>query len=82
MNQFLSPAILTVLLSATTVFAAEPKAVPLPQADDIRCEKVIATSLADFKASLVEHCNLNKPFSSSLSKVLSDEVYFYCCHKK
>lgn len=49
---------------------------------DMRCEKLTATTLADFKASLVTNCNLNKPFSTSLSKVLSDEVYFYCCHKK
>ncbi len=49
---------------------------------DIRCEKLIATPLADFKSALVENCDLKKPFSSSLSRVLNDEVYFYCCHKK
>ena len=64
------------VLSSSTAFAENPKS------DDMRCEKLIATPLADFKAALVENCNLNKPFSSSLSRVLNDEVYFYCCHKK
>ena len=84
MNPFIRPIVLAVLFSASVSFAAEPKPNPanLPKGDEIRCEKLIATSLADFKAALVENCNLNKPFSSSLSKVLSDEVYFYCCHKR
>lgn len=51
-------------------------------ADQMRCEKRVLSSLIEFKAALVENCNLNKPFSSSLSRVLNDEVYFYCCHKK
>ena len=51
-------------------------------ADQMRCEKLNSTTLAEFKKALVENCNLNKPFSSSLSRILNDEVYFYCCHKK
>lgn len=53
-----------------------------PEADDIRCEKIVAGKLADFKNSLVENCNLNKPFSSNISRILNDETYFYCCHKR
>lgn len=66
------------LLAVNPVLAADAKSA----GPDMRCEKLTATTLADFKASLVENCNLNKPFSTSLSKVLNDEIYFYCCHKK
>ena len=66
------------LLPVNPVFAADAK----PTTPEMRCEKLTATSLTDFKASLVDNCNLNKPFSTSLSKVLNDEIYFYCCHKK
>jgi hypothetical protein len=50
--------------------------------DDVRCEKSTGISLAEFKAKLVDNCDLNKPYSANLSKVLSDEIYFYCCQKK
>ena len=80
MNQTITAAVLIFFFS-TSLVAAEANTPP-PKADDIRCEKLVGTTLVDFKASLVENCNLNKPFSSSLSKALSDEVYFYCCHKR
>lgn len=51
-----------------------------PESEDIRCEKLLSTKLSDFKATLVENCNLNKPFSSNLSRLLNEETYFYCCH--
>ena len=82
----------SVLLNFNTTFAQEKKTtVTQPanvqkvadvEAKDIRCEKHTGTGLADFKDALVENCNLNKPFSTSLSRMLNDEVYFYCCHKK
>lgn len=50
--------------------------------DDIRCEKATGITLGEFKAKLVSNCDLNKPYSANLSKVLSDEIYFYCCQKK
>lgn len=68
------------LFFSSTSMAAEKKAVAANDSE-MRCEKLLATSIADFKASLVQNCNLNKPFSTSLSKTLNDEVYFYCCHK-
>lgn len=73
---------LTGLFSLLFLVTANPANAAAPKDSDMRCEKLTATSLPDFKASLVENCNLNKPFSTSLSKVLNDEIYFYCCHKK
>lgn len=51
-------------------------------ADDFTCGKVQGVSLAEFKMKLVDSCDLNKPFSSSLSTVVNDNTYFYCCQKK
>lgn len=73
---------LTGLVSILFFLIVSPANAADTKDSDIRCEKLTATTLADFKASLVTNCNLNKPFSSSLSKVLNDEIYFYCCHKK
>ncbi|MBX7232235.1 MAG: hypothetical protein K1X29_09140 [Bdellovibrionales bacterium] len=50
--------------------------------DDMRCSKVRGKNLAEVKEELVDMCNLNKPFSMSLSQILNDETYLYCCHKK
>jgi len=50
--------------------------------EDFRCERVMGMGLAEFKSKLVENCNLNKPFSSSLSSMLNEVNYFYCCQKK
>lgn len=66
--------------TATATTSNESLAPVAPE--QMRCEKMASTTLAEFKMALVENCNLNKPFSSSLSRVLNDEVYFYCCHKK
>lgn len=51
-----------------------------PEAADIRCEKMNGTTLADFKEKLVETCDLSKPFSTTLTKLLNDETYMYCCN--
>lgn len=53
-----------------------------PEVDDVRCERVIGVNLAEFKSKLVENCNLSKPFSTSLSRLLNDDTYLYCCHKR
>lgn len=48
---------------------------------DFRCEK-FSGSLGDLKLKLIETCNLDKPFSSSMTRTLNgDDVYMYCCHK-
>jgi hypothetical protein len=46
-----------------------------------RCEKFNG-SLSDLKLKLIEICNLDKPFTSSMTRLLgSEEVYVFCCHK-
>ncbi len=50
--------------------------------ENFRCEKMMGTNIVQFKSALLDNCNLNMPFSSSVSKILNDETYFYCCHKK
>ncbi len=57
----------------------DSKIVSYPETSDVRCEKITGHSLVEFKTKLVENCDLNKPFSSSLSRVLNDDTYFYCC---
>lgn len=54
----------------------------LPALDDIRCERASSITLAEFKTKLVENCNLNKPFSTSASRLIDVDTYFYCCHKR
>ncbi len=51
-------------------------------AEDFRCETAMGIKLAEFKEKLIENCNLKLPFSSSMSRILNEESYFYCCHKK
>lgn len=74
---------LLIMLMSTTVFAQ--KGAPAPSAvtaDDFTCGKIQGVTLAEFKVKLVDSCDLNKPFSSSLSTIVNDNTYFYCCHKK
>ena len=56
-----------------------PKALAI---DDIRCEKMTGHSLSDFKMKLFESCDLTKPYSTSLSRLLNEETYLFCCQKK
>lgn len=82
MNQFIILASLTFSLNAFSAETKTQEVASYPVANDVRCEKIIGSSLADFKAKLVENCDLNKPFSSSLSRLLNEETYFYCCQLK
>jgi hypothetical protein len=71
--------------SATKAIATNDKTVvpaPIPTADEVRCERLAGVSISEFKATLVENCNLSKPFSSSLSRLLNEDNYFYCCQKR
>ena len=52
------------------------------EADNMRCAKIMGRTLAEFKEELIGNCNVEKPFSTSLSTVLNGDTYFYCCHKK
>lgn len=73
--------ILGFLIGMTSVAAPVAKTNEI-KSEDFRCEKMLSTSLVDFKTALIENCDLNKPFSSSLSRVLNDDAFLYCCHKK
>lgn len=74
---------IAITLMTTSVFAQKGTAAPAPvAADDFTCGKNTGITLAEFKAKLVESCDLNKPFSASLSTVINDQNYFYCCQKK
>ncbi len=63
--------------SATQTAAAGS---PDSMIDSFRCERS-NQGLSDMKMKMIENCNLNKPFSSSLSTAVS-ETYMYCCHKR
>ena len=72
-----------ITLMGAHVFAQKGATVPAPvNAEDFTCGKVQGMTLAEFKLKLVDSCDLNKPFSSSLSTIVNDNTYFYCCHKK
>jgi hypothetical protein len=77
-------ALIAPILIFSLIAKGESKTVvPIEKKDLItgfRCEKFNG-SLGDLKLKLIEICNLDKPFSSSLSKTVGgDEFYFYCCH--
>ncbi len=45
------------------------------------CEK-FSGSLSELKLKLIETCNLEKNFTSSMTRtVAGDEIYLLCCHK-
>ncbi len=45
-----------------------------------RCEK-FSGGLGDLKLKMIENCNLDNPFSSSMSRTVGgEEVYMFCCH--
>lgn len=66
--------------AAPVAIETEAAEVVYPESADIRCEKLTGHTLSDFKKKLVETCDLNKPFSSSLNRILNDDTYLYCCH--
>ena len=74
---------IAITLMTASAFAQKGATAPAPvTADDFTCGKNTGISLAEFKAKLVESCDLNKPFSASLSTVINDSNYFFCCQKK
>lgn len=50
--------------------------------DNFRCERFIKGNLKDLKSKLLDNCDLNKPFSTSLAINIGEEHYLYCCHTK
>lgn len=49
---------------------------------EFRCERYMGRDLAVLKAKLQDNCNLNKPFSASLSVFTGEDTFLYCCHTK
>ena len=47
------------------------------------CRQMTGKGLADLKMGLVKDCNLDKPFSSSVSSTAIGDTttITYCCHK-
>ena len=70
------------LMTATAFTQTKTSAAAAVAAEDFTCGKNQGITLAEFKMKLVESCDLNKPFTSSLSTLLNEVNYFYCCHKK
>ena len=50
------------------------------QTSSFRCEKLGGT-LTELKQKMLSNCDLNRPFSSSLSRAMGEDFYLYCCHK-
>jgi hypothetical protein len=50
--------------------------------DNFRCEKFREGGISDLKLKMLENCDLNRPFSNSLSLFAGEETFLYCCHKK
>jgi hypothetical protein len=50
--------------------------------DNFRCEKFREGGISELKLKMLENCDLNRPFSSSLSLFAGEETILYCCHKK
>lgn|GEM_PF-4267114 len=48
-----------------------------------RCQKFEARTLSTLKEKMLNDCDLNKPFSSNVSKgIAGDDLYMFCCHTK
>lgn len=69
--------IIAASFSTTTVFADETN-----KDDNFRCERFVKAPLKELKQKLQDNCDLNKPFSTSLSVSMGEDYYLYCCHKK
>lgn len=60
---------------------AQPAAETKDYASSFRCEK-FGGSLGDLKMKMIETCDLERPFSTSMTRVVvGEETYMFCCHK-
>jgi hypothetical protein len=50
--------------------------------DNFRCEKFREGGISELKIKMLENCDLNRPYSTSLSLFAGEETILYCCHKK
>lgn len=50
--------------------------------DTFMCRRLMGTELTKLKSSMLDDCNLSKPFSLTTSNIPLESGYTYCCHKK
>ncbi len=51
--------------------------------DNFVCQKHRKSNLAELKLKLLDECDLNKPFSSSIASAVGDgDTAQFCCHAK
>ncbi len=75
-------AVATAMLFAPSAPADEPSAKPVTKSDaGFVCERLRGHSLADFKAKMLETCDVERPFSFSEGDAL-DKTITYCCHRR
>jgi hypothetical protein len=68
------------LLFSPLSYADEGESKETKSDPSFRCEKIRSQKLTDLKEKMLENCNLNKPFSSSVSVFAGEDTYLYCCH--
>lgn len=76
-------ALLTIAANAKESKTAQPAAVPEKKdlVATFKCEKFTG-SLGDLKLKMIETCDLDRNFSSSMTRVVAgDDIYMFCCHK-
>jgi len=71
--------LVAILLNNVANAAADATKVATPDPANFRCEKLRSQTIADLKAKMLEHCDLDKPFSTSMSLSMGEEAYMYCC---
>lgn len=60
---------------------APPAAETKDYVNTFRCEK-FGGSLSELKMKMIETCDLERPFSTSMTRVVvGEETYMFCCHK-
>lgn len=70
-------------LSLASAQEASPKGTPkaATTGPDFVCERLRSYSLPDFKARMMETCDLNRPFSFTEGDAI-DKATTYCCHRR
>jgi hypothetical protein len=71
-----------VLAAGGTTVKADENAAGVDDKKSFRCETMRGHTLKSFKEKMLENCDLNKPFSASMTAIVQDETYLYCCHTR
>ncbi len=75
--------LLTFAATAKESKTTQPAAAPEKKdwVSTFKCEKFNG-SLGDLKLKMIETCDLDRSFSSSLTRaVAGEDIYLFCCHK-